>query len=313
MRSGSGLPVFPWGLVGLVTVPLGILAVITYCRIFPPILFSDAAYYASALPALTGDAPLYSAASMQPHVLPPPPFWDQAPSTAIFSAVLLLPGHKLLWGLLLVACVLAGILILTPPLGGGVVLYAPVMAALPPVIEGMAWGNLNALVFLLLAIAWRWPRYAGWAVGIAAAAKLIPIVLVAWLIGRRDWRSVLIAVTIPVVFTVVVVLLTSPSVLVDFVTVRLHQQMNPNEFRLGLGDIGVPQPVVWLIGAAIVGLAAWKASFSLAVLAMMVLAPGLHLHYWLFALVPVLGIGVPLLIQRDEVPLPPIRAAPRSC
>jgi hypothetical protein len=296
----GGLPVFPWGLLGVVTVPLGILAVITYCRIFPPILFSDANYYASALPALTGDAPLYSAASMQAHVLPPPPFWDQAPSTAIFSVVLLLPGRDVLWGLLLVACVLAGILILMPPLGGGVVLYAPLMAALPPVIEGMAWGNLNALVFLLLAIAWRWPRYAGWAIGFAAAAKVMPILMVAWLIGRRDWRGVIVALAIPAAFTTLTVLLTSPSVLVDFVVVRLHQQMGPDEVRFGLSDFGVPQIVVWLVAISLAGMAAWKASFSLGVVATMLIAPGLHLHYWLYALVPVLGIWVPWLIRRGD-------------
>jgi hypothetical protein len=295
----GGLPVFPWGLLGLITVPLGILAVITYLRIFPAILFSDANYYASALPALTGDSLLYTAASMQPHVLPPPPFWDQAPSTAIFSVVLLLPGRDVLWGLLLVACVLAGILILMPPLGGGVVLYAPVMAALPPVIEGMAWGNLNALVFLLLAVAWRWPHHAGWAIGIAAAAKVMPILMVAWLIGRRDWRGVIVALAIPAAFTALAVLLTSPSILVDFVMVRLNQTMNTNEVRFGLSDVGVPQAITWLIAFAVASLAAWKGSFSLAVLATLLIAPGLHLHYWLYALVPVLGIGFPRLIRGE--------------
>jgi len=300
-QRGPGLPLFPWGLLGTVTIPLGILAVITYCRIFPPILFGDVAYYASALPALTSDAPLYSPASFQPHILPPPPFWDQAPSAAIFAAILLLPAGNLIWGFLMVACVLAGIAILMPRLGGGVVLYAPVMVALPPVIEGMAWANLNALVFLMLAVAWRWPRHAGWAIGIAAAAKVMPVLAVAWLIGRRDWRAVTVALAIPAVLTAAAMALTSPSVVIDFVTVRLNQQPTPDVLRFGLSDLGVPEIITWFLALAVAALAAWKASFSLAVLATLLLSPALHTHYLMHALAPALGIWAPWLIDRTRV------------
>jgi GDPmannose 4,6-dehydratase len=86
---------------------------------------------------------------------------------------------------------------------------------------------------------------------------------------------------------------------VDFVTVRLNQTMNTNEVRFGLSDIGVPQAITWLIAFVVAGVAAWKGSFSLAVLATLLIAPGLHLHYWLYALVPVLGIGFPRLIQGE--------------
>lgn len=292
------LPLFPLGLLGMVTIPLGILAVVTYCRIFPPILFGDVAYYASALPALTSDAPLYSAASLQPHILPPPPFWDQAPSAAIFAAILLLPAGDLIWGLLLVACVSAGIAILMPRLGGAVVLYAPVMVALPPVIAAMAWANLNALVFLMLAIAWRWPRHAGLAIGIAAAAKVMPVLAVAWLLGRRDWRGATVALAIPAVLTVAAMAFTSPSVVIDFVIVRLNQQPTPGVMRFGLSDLGVPEVITWFLAFGVAAVAAWKASFSLAVLATLILSPALHMHYLTHALVPALGIWAPWLIDR---------------
>ena len=68
------MPLLPIGLLGVVTVPLGILAVVVYFRLFPPILFGDADYYASALPALVGDAPLYDPRLFAPHVLPLLPF-----------------------------------------------------------------------------------------------------------------------------------------------------------------------------------------------------------------------------------------------
>ena len=298
-RRGEAIPLLPWGLIGVVTVPLSILAVVTYCRIFPPILFGDVAYYSAALPALISDAPLYDPASLQPHVLPPPPFWDQAPSTAILVSVLLLPAGNVIWGLAMFACVVAGIAILMPRLSGGVVLWAPVVVALPAVIETMAWANANALVFLMIAIAWRWPRRAGLAIGIATAAKALPVLLVAWLVGRRDGRGMAVALAVPVALTVATMALTDPSVVIDFVVVRFNQQVDPNGMGFGLADMGVPEPLTWLLALALTAIAAWKASFSVAVLALVVAAPSLYLHYMVFLLVPALGIWVPWVIARS--------------
>lgn len=289
----EGLPVLPWGLTGLVTVPLGIVALVTYLRVHPPIIFGDIGYYSSALRALTGDAPLYDPASLQPHVLPPPPFWDQAPSTAIFSGFLLLPGAEWIWGLGLAACVIAAVAILMPPLGGGVVMYAPVMMALPPVVESLAWGNLSALVLLMLAVAIRWPRHAGWAIGLAAAAKVVPVLGVAWLVGRRDWRNAIVALAIPGVMTLVAVLLTAPSVVVDFVIVRLNHSPPPDVVRWGLADFGVPLVVTWVVAFGVAALSVRFASFSLAVIAMLLASPGLHMHQIAVILVPALAIWLP--------------------
>jgi hypothetical protein len=294
------VPALPWGLLGVATVPLGILAVVTYLRIHPPVLFGDASYYASALPALTGDAPLYDPASFAPHTLPPPPFWDQAPSTAMFVLPLLLPAGHVVWGLLMAACVVAGILVLMPRLGAGVFLFAPVVMALPPVLEGLVWANLSSLVFLCFAVAWRWPRWAGWAIGIAAAAKVMPILAVAWLVGRRDWRGTQVALAVPAALTALAIVLTSPTVLVDFVVVRLNQEPMPGVVRWGLSDAGVPEVVTWVAGLVVAILAGWRASFSLAVLAVLLVAPALHMHYLLIPLVPVIGIWIPSLIGRGR-------------
>jgi alpha-1,2-mannosyltransferase len=295
-------PLLPWGLLGIVTVPLGILALITYCRVFPPIIFGDVGYYAAALPALVSDAPLYDPASLQPHVLPPPPFWDQAPSAAVFAAILLLPAPTLVWGFLMLAFVLAGLLIILPRLGGGAVLMAPVLAVLPPVVEAMAWANLGNLVFLCLAVALRWPRAAGWAVGIAAAAKLIPILLVAWLIGRRDWRGLWVALAVPAALTAVAMVFAGPSVVVDFVMVRLNQSPTTGVFRVGLSDLGVPEVVTWILAIAISGAAAWRASFSLGVIAILAASPAMHMHYWTLAMVPLFVIWIPWVIARLNSP-----------
>jgi hypothetical protein len=295
--AGEALPLLPWGLLGLVTVPLAIVALITYCRVFPPIIFGDVGYYAAALPALTSDAPLYDPASFRPHVLPPPPFWDQAPSAAIFAAILLLPAPKLVWGFLMLAFLLAGLLIIVPKLGAAVVLMAPVLAVLPPIVEAMAWANLGNLVFLCLAVALRWPRFAGLAVGIAAAAKLAPILLVGWLIGRRDLRGVAVALVIPASLTLLAVILAGPGVIVDFVMVRINQSQRP-DFRIGLSEVGIPELLTWILAIALAAAAAWRASFSLAVIAVLVSAPALYMHYWILALVPAFMIWIPWIIDR---------------
>ncbi len=292
------------------TVPLSIGAVVIWFRVHPPLLFGDVAYYESALAALVSDAPLYDPATFAPHVLRPPPFWDQAPSMAVIASLLLLPGGGLLWGLAMVLCVLAGLVILLPRVGpGGVALMAPVLIALPPVLEAMAWANNSALAFAALAVAWRWPRHAGWAIGVATAAKLIPVLMVAWLVGRRDWRGVLIALGIPAALTAVAMVLVDPWVVVDFIRVRLAQEPLPRVQRWGLSDWGAPEALTWVLAFGVAVLAAWRASFSLAVVAVMLVAPATHMHYLVMPLVPAIGIWIPWLLERRRDHRP-IRAVP---
>jgi Glycosyltransferase family 87 len=294
-----GLAILPWGLMAVLTVPLGIVGLFARLWIWPPVLVGDADYYAAAIPALVSDAPLYDPASFAPHILPPPPFWDQAPSAALFAAILLLPAGKIVWGALMVACVVAALVILLPRVGpGGIVLLAPVLTLLPPVTDAMVWGNLTAVVLLMFAIAWRWPKAAGVAIGIATAAKLMPVFAISWLIGKRDWRGVAAALGIPAVLTAIVMLLAGPTVVVDFIIVRLNQMPTPGFARWGLVDLGVPEPAAWLLALAIALLAVQRASFSLAVLAVLVAAPALHLHYLAIALVPLFGIWIPWFLRR---------------
>ena len=142
------------------------------------------------------DVPLYPPDKLKPHELALPPYWNQPPTTALFSLLLLLPGERWTWGAIMVAFVLVGLGILWPRVGpGAVFLLLPVLLVWLPVPSALAWANVNAMVFGLLAIAWRFPRAAGWAIGVAAAVKLVPILGVAWLlVGKRDWRGAGIAV-----------------------------------------------------------------------------------------------------------------------
>ena len=129
-----------------------------------------------------------------------------------------MPGDRWLWGLLMIACVLGGLLLIWPRVGpGGTMLLAPVILAWHPVTSALIWANVNSAVFLLLAIALRFPRAAGAAIGVAAAIKLVPILGVAWLLGKRDWRGATTAVGILLAATLIVMIWKGPTVLSDFV------------------------------------------------------------------------------------------------
>ncbi len=300
----QGIPLVPWSIVGLITIPLAIAGIATWYRVSGAILYGDADWYASALPRLLADVPLYDPAKLIPHVAERPPFWNQAPATALFSLVMLAPGGGLLWGLLMTTGVLVGLALTWPRVGpGGVVLLGPVLLIWPPVIEALAWANINGLVFGLLAIAWRFPRAAGWAVGLAAAAKLVPILAIAWLAGRKDWRSVAVALGVFVATTAVVIAWKGPQTLPDFISLRLNEIPS-----LGIGAgiglttlTGIPQSIGYVAAAVLTVLAYRYASLSLAIIAMLLSVTELHMHYLIWLLIPILGIWIPWVISRANL------------
>jgi alpha-1,2-mannosyltransferase len=301
LDHGRGIPLLPWSLLGLFTIPLAIAAIATWYLTRGAILFGDVDWYASALPRLLADVPLYDPAKLTQHVAERPPFWNQAPATALFSLVMLLPAGGHAWGLLMIAGVLTGLALTWPRVGpGGAVLLAPVLVVWPPVLEALAWANINGLVFGLLAIAWRFPKAAGVAVGIAAAAKLIPILAVAWLAGRKDWRGVITASAILVAATVAVVVWKGPSTVTDFITLRSHEAPSPG---LGAGVgltalTGISQSISYLAAAFLVVLAFRYGSLSLAIVAMLFSVAELHLHYLTWLLIPILGVWIPWVVRR---------------
>jgi len=302
MNSPRPIPFWPWGLVGFFTVPLAVGGLITFGRVSGFILFGDAEWYATAIPALFSDQPLYDPTKLEPHELGLA-YWNQPPSTALFALLMVLPGGRWLWGAVMVAFVLLGLALVWPRVGlGGAMLLAPVLLVWLPVPSALVWGNVNAMVFGLLALAWRFPRAAGWAIGVAAAAKLVPLLGVAWLIGKRDWRNAFIAVAILIVMTLAVVVWKGPASVGDFVVLRLNEitppgerpRWNPVEL-LGLSD--------WFAygAAAMLTLVAIRfASLSLAIVAMLVSVPALHAHYLIWLLIPILGIWLPWLFGWTE-------------
>lgn len=297
----KSIPLWPWGLSAFLTLPLAVAALIMFERVSGFFLFGDAEWYAAAVPALFSDQPLYDPTRLGPHEMSfvGSAYWNQPPSTALFSLLMALPGGRWLWGAIMVAFVLLGLGLLWPRVGlGGTLLLGPVLLVWLPVSSALAWGNINALVFGLLALALRFPRAAGWAIGIAAAAKLVPILGVAWLIGKRDWRSALIALAIPLAATLVVVIWKGPDTVGDFVSLRLNEAHPPGERpRWNPVEIlGLPDWLAYASAFVLTLLAIRFASLSLAITAMLMSVPALHAHYLIWLLIPILGIWLPDLL-----------------
>ena len=294
-----------WRIYGLAAVAALVVVLVSlpsWTTVDPSRLFTDVEWYQQALPALTSDAPLYDPAKLAPHQLQPPPFWNQAPSTALFASFLLLPGGKVLWGVIMAASVIGGLVLVWPRIGLlGTLLLASALVVWFPIVTALTKGNLNALIFLMLAIALRFPRAAGWTIGIATAAKLAPVLGVAWLLGRRDWRGATIALAIPILATLVVLVWKGPDTLVDFIILRANESKLDQQGRIGVvATLGVSPTVGLVLGGIVALLAWWRASFTLAVVAMLISIPVMHSHYWTWLLVPALGIGVPRLLQWVE-------------
>ena len=284
----------PLGWAGMALLPLAALSLYDYLAHLPPwyALFGDWRWHADALPRLLSAAPLYDPAVVAPHVMRDPPIFNLPPSTALFGLFFLLPGAPILWGLLMGACLVAGLALIWPRLSPGpsLLLTAALIAWLP-IQSALAWANVNALIFVLLAVALRFPRHAGWAVGLAIAAKLVPVLMLGWLIGERRWRALAVAVAVPAVATLTVMLIEGPQIIWEFLLVRLNEYVPPSPTRWGLAPLGVPPLVVYGLGILCAGLAAWRRSYTLGVAAMLIALPSPHVHYWIWLLLPLLGLA----------------------
>ena len=212
-----------------------------------PEWFGDADWYAAALPAVQGDAPLYDPLTLVPHVAARPVHFNLPPAMALLSPIAGM--GRLPWGLLMLACLLAGLALVWPRLRQPWdLLMAGVVVTSLPFLSAVVFANVNSLIVLLLAVGVRWPRVAGTALGIAAALKVAPIFAFAWLIARRDWRGVLTGLAVAAGLTVGAALVVDPNALVDFVVVRLNELPRPGPLATGLTSFGVPALVVLRVG-----------------------------------------------------------------
>jgi hypothetical protein len=300
------LRLWPWGLLGLLLALVASIEIVGWYAAAHPVVFGDVDWYATALRALLGNTPLYDPATLGPHPMQGPSFWNQAPSLAPFT--LLIWISPWLWPAMTVGLFLVGLAVIWPRLGmGGSLMLLPLLLMWEPLQAALISANVNAAVFGLLALALRFPRIAGWMIGLAAALKLVPILGVAWLIGRRDWRAAAIAISLLVILTSVTVAWEGMRVIPDFLTQRANETDPRSATRFGLAALGLSPMVGYGIALVLALLAVRFASFTLAIAAMVISVPAPHAHYWSWALVPLLGIGLPWLLSG---PLSP-RTSPR--
>jgi hypothetical protein len=261
--------------------------------------FGDADWYAAALPAVHGNVPLYDPVMLAPHVAARPVHFNLPPAMALLAPVAGL--GRLPWGLLMLACLLAGLILVWPRLRRpwDLVMAGAVSSSIP-FITAVMFANVNSLIFLLFAVALRWPRAAGAAIGVAAALKVAPIFALAWLVGRRDWSGLAIGLMVGIGLTLLAALLVDPNAIVDFVVVRLNELPRPGPMAISLTSFGTPPVLAYVLALAVAVAAAARRSMLLAVLACLVAVPVLHAHYWTWLLVPILGRGSPLLQEAVE-------------
>ncbi len=138
------------------------------------------AYWNAALRLRDGE-PLYRAGVANDSNL-----YRYAPWFAVLWLPLtFLPKEAVLVGWMAL-CLAAAVAAVAPLLRAGPVGWAAVAFLLPFGLEGAAYGNVQPL--LVIALLWGAPRRSGpiW-VALAASLKLVPIVLVAVYLGRREW------------------------------------------------------------------------------------------------------------------------------
>lgn len=279
---------------GIISVALLAVAALWLAGIASPYWFGDADWYAAALPAVHGNAPLYDAVMLAPHVAARPVHFNLPPAMALLAPIA--EWGRLPWGLLMAASLFSGLVLVWPRLRRPWDLaMAGVIVTSIPFLSAIVFANVNSLVFLLFAVALRWPRAAGTAIGIAAALKVAPAFAFAWLIGRRDWSGLAIGVAVAVGLTLGAALLVDPRAIVDFVVVRLNELPRPGPLAPGLASLGAPPVVGYALALGIATVAAARRSLLLAIVACLVSVPVLHAHYWTWLLVPILGSGTPLL------------------
>lgn len=293
LRIGSA-----YGLA-IVLTPIVILAYLNFLMAYTPIFFGDADWYATAWPALTGDAPLYPPAILEPHLTARPPTFNQPPSTAIFAPLAL---DRTAWGLLMGACLAAGLIIIWPRVGlMWTVLLTAVLLVWLPIQSAVTWANLNSFIFLMFAVALRWPRAAPYAIGFAISAKVIPIFMLPWVFAIQGWRGVVVALAIPLATTAVVVGFTSSSVVWEFVLVRMNEIHLPT---ISVTDLLHAPAWVGYVAASGISVISWRLkSFSIGLVACLVAVPALHVHYFIWLLVPLLAIW-PKSWPRNQANLP---------
>jgi hypothetical protein len=190
-----------------------------------------------------------------------------------------------------------------------------------PVLHGLTLGAVSPLLTLGLAVAWRW-RDRRWITGAAVAALIVLKVflwpMLVWLALTRRPASALTALGLAAVTTVVAWavigfdgLRAYPHVLDLLSQVLEGKSYSLVALGLSLGaGATAGKALALIVGAACVGLIAWRGrtsgadawTFALAVGAALALSPIVWLHYFTLLLVPI-AVASPRLSPLWLLPL----------
>lgn len=178
----------------------------------------------------------------------------------------------------------------------------------PPVIGELVLGNVNLVLLGLLGAAWlgvragtaRGERLAGVAVGLAAVIKVFPGLILLWFLVTRRWQGAAFVLVGALGVAILALPLTGIQPWLDYPTV-LANLSAPSITADALA------PTIWLaevigflparivVTAVVVTLVGWSAlraptrmSFTVAVLASMLVAPALYQRYLVILVLPFL-------------------------
>lgn len=180
--------------------------------------------------------------------------------------------------------------------------------ALPPVVGELVLGNVHLLLLGLLGLAWLairrgtrgGDRLAGLAIGVAAVIKVFPGILILWFLARRRWSAAAWVVVGAVVATLLALPFTGVEPWRDYPTV-LANLSAPSDTRDTLAPAVWLSPLLGFTGARVlvtttgVLVLLWaarrldeRASFAVAVVVSILVAPALYQHYLAILVLPLL-------------------------
>ena len=209
------------------------------------------------------------------------------------------------WIGLSIAAFLAGVGVL--PVSRTVRWWIVLLAGLSfPFVYGVKLGQVGAVLFLLMAISWRWlesPIRLGASGALGAAIKVQPGLVLVWALLTRRFRAVVAGAGVLLVLAVAATLLAGPAAWSDFLTlvrtvsdpIATPHNLTPGAvaFQLGASSgLAAAIQLVNTVGVAILLLAAirWstdESSFLATVIASQLVSPILWDHYATLLLLPV--------------------------
>jgi hypothetical protein len=261
--------------------------------------FDFAAYWTAAGRVAAGGSPYApatnQAGSFLAYLYPPPIAVAFAPLAGLGADY-----HDAAWPWLVVRALvaIAALVVLLRYIGmkrGEVVVVTVAVMALPAVTWDLIMGNVNLLLMAMLAVAWLGVRSgkvdgettAGVMIGLAALIKVFPALLIVWLLLTRRIRAALVSAVVIIGVALATLPVVGISGWTDYLGV-VTDLAGPS----GLTAFSIMGPIVILAGVAA---AAWSTlqhpawvSFSVCILAAMLLSPTLVATYLALAVLPLI-------------------------